>query len=142
MLTLLLAGATVAAAAITFGGVIKKMLSVPVAVDVAASGYFLSTYAATGTISGLTVGVLSVLLVSITIRLWRYLFGYQRLTVSGDARPAAVFAHLITAGNYWVRQSFKSLFTGKPALCPSPFNFRWQYMPGKLTFRRNALIMA
>ena len=136
--TLLLAGATVAAAAITFGGLIKKLLSAPVIVYVAASGYFLNAYAATGTISGLTVGVLSILLVSIVIRAWRYLLGYERLTVNGDARFSTVASHLITATASWVRQTLKSLFTGAPVVAPT-FNFTWDYVPGAAYKIRHAL---
>ena len=127
---LLLAVATTVAAAITFGGLIKKLMGAPVAVDIAASSYFLTTYAATGTISGLTIGVLSVLIVSVAIRLWRWAFGYQRIVVNGQREMGQVVAHLITGSMYWVRELVKTLFTGKPALPPSTIHVTWDYVPG------------
>lgn len=139
--TVLLAGATVAATFITFGGIVKKLLAAPVIVDAAASGYFLSTYASTGTISGLTVGVIAVLFVSITIRAWRYFFGYQRLSVDGDTRLAAIVSHLLTGFTHWTRQIVTSLATGRPVIPPAPFNFQWDTVPGVFSRQKNALVL-
>lgn len=127
---LLLSGATVAAAFITFGGVIKKLMAAPMVADIASSSYFLTTYAATGTISGLTIGIMSVLAVSITIRVWRLAFGYERLIVNGDSKLSAITAHIITGSAHWLRQAAKSVATGKSALPPSNMIVEWHYVPG------------
>ena len=66
--------------------------------DILGSAYVVSTYVATGTVSGLAVGVWAALGITLTLRAMRRLLGAERLAVRGETRLAPTIAGLITQG--------------------------------------------
>ena len=120
----------VMAISITFHGIVKKLLVAPVLVDIIASSYFVSAYLTTGTISGIQIAIGSVITVTVTIRVQRWLLGFERMTVEGDPDFGRVMAHIITGIAFWIRTSIAALFMGKQATPPALFSISWEQVPG------------
>lgn len=124
---LLGAGAIVTATALLIPSreVASRLAGYQVVTDVAASGYVVSTYAATGAAGGLTMAVVAAVGISLAIRLVGRVWGRQRYQYKGSTGLAAGFAALITQGAQWVRSFFGALFRGDPVSAPPPLNGGW-----------------
>ena len=123
---LLTAGAAVTAMLIiTPWEWLKRMLGYVVVADVAGSAYLVSTYAATGTVSGLTVAIFGALMLTLTLRTLRKVLGYSRFTINGSDRVSDLLAALATYGIAWLRSLLRALFTASPVLPPPALNGVW-----------------
>jgi len=109
-MTLLLGIVTVAAFAVTMGELLPYLFGHPVVADLVGSAFILSSFAVTGTISGLTVAVFAILVWTLFIRAGRFLFGYKRLSFEGETGYGRLAAATLTTGFKWIRASMKGLF--------------------------------
>lgn len=93
--------------------------------------YILSHFAAPGASEALYIGVMSMLGLTIVLRVARAKFGAEKLACNGDTSISAVVAGLFTQGIRWLRAIFKSLFTGKAVERPEPLSWEWvEDLPG------------
>lgn len=128
---LLTAGAAVAGMLIiTPWAWLKKILGYTVVADIAGSAYLVSTYSATGTVSGLTVAIFGALLLTLSLRTLRQILGFSRFTLNGSDRVSDLLAALATYGIGWLRSLLRALFTASPVIPPPPLNGQWiEYRP-------------
>lgn len=113
----------------------RKIIGYGVAFDVLGSGLIVSTYAATGAASGLTVAVAAALLLTLTIRVLRAFDGYEIYSIDGETRAAVVAAALITQGVRWTRSIAKSLWNGGVVTAPEPLGGEWVSMKDQWSWR-------
>ena len=113
--------------------------------DILGSAYVVSTYVATGTVSGLAVGVWAALGITLTLRAMRRLLGAERLAVRGETRLAPTIAGLITQGLRWGKSIFTSLWHRDPVvIAPPPLDWEWVEVQPAMTLRsvNKALVIA
>jgi hypothetical protein len=119
------AAAVAAMLVITPWPVLKKLLGYSVVADISGSAYLVSTYAATGTVSGLAVAIFGALLLTLTLRTLRQTAGYSRFSINGSERLADLVAAVLNQAIAWLKRLLKALFTASRVVPPPPIDGRW-----------------
>jgi len=106
---------------------LRRAMGYQTLVDIVMSSYMVSTYAATGAVSGLTIAVLAALGFSLTLRGIRWLIGYEKLAVNGVESARLLASELLTQSAHWVRAFALALFRKGRVEAPAPLNVEWVY---------------
>jgi hypothetical protein len=104
---------------------LKRILGYMVLADISASAYVVSTYAATGTVSGLTIAILGAVGISLTLRGLRWFIGDARLGVGGVESLRLAAAEILTQGARWVRAFVLAVFRGGVVTAPPKLEVEW-----------------
>jgi len=124
---------------------LRRVCGYMVVADVLASAYVVSTFAATGAVSGLIIAVWSAIGLSVTLRVFKALFGYEQLVAGVETEDKGVryttwtpslrlvTAELLTQAAAWIYAFVKATFTRGKVVAPSPLLVEWRREPGWLT---------
>lgn len=130
IMALLGGGLFISGLLVTFWDWMPFLSGYPVLVDLIVSWWALSSFIATGTASGMLIGGAAILISTVTIRLWRKVFGYKRFVYDGQDSLPAVVAGALTTSVKWIRSTLFGLFIS--GRVKEPLGDKWyvQTTPG------------
>ena len=126
--TILMGAAAITAAVFVMApsrAALSRIAGYQTVADIGASAYVVSTYASTGSVTGMTMAVVAALGISLVIRAVGKLFGRQRYQYKGSTGLAAGLAAATTQGVRWLRSWFFALWKGGEVTPPPPLEGRW-----------------
>ncbi len=103
---------------------LRRILGYMFAADVSISAYVVSTYAATGTVSGLAIAIMAAVGISLTLRGIRFFSGCERYTVNGSDNVRTIAKAVMMQGKAWFVYNTKSVFF-KDTEKPETLNGEW-----------------
>jgi hypothetical protein len=107
----------------------RKLAGYTVISDIVVSSAFIQIYATTGAVSGLEIAILASIIFSVSIRLIKWVEGYERYEINGSDSLYSIFVELSSFALQWIRGAFMALFTGR-FYPPPPLNGQWvEYKP-------------
>ena len=125
LLTMLLVGAIVVAFLILVPNMqwLRRMLGYLIISDILASTYVISTYAATGTLGGLTIAIFAVVGISLSLRSLKFFIGCERLAIGGN--PSVPYILRRMRGQLKAHLKHIAFKYASPA----PLNLTWTLQP-------------
>ena len=127
---------------------LRRVSGYMVLADLVGSMYVISTFASTGSVHGLVIAVFAAIGLSLSFRVFRALFGYERLYAGTDevgfgSQPVRytrwspsirlVAAEILTQCAAWIFSFVKAVFTYSRVQAPSPLRVQWMATEGWLT---------
>jgi hypothetical protein len=93
--------------------------------DAVSTFYVMSHFAATGSVTGLIVGIAAILGLTFTLRVGRAFFRSEKLSIDGSSTISDVVAGGFTQSVKWVRGITSAIFNGGYVNKPQPLNWAW-----------------
>jgi len=103
----------------------RKLMGYGVTFDVIASTILVSTFAATGTSTGLAIAIVGSLAISLGIRVLKVHEGYEIAEINGERRLSKNFKLLVKQGSLWTKAVVRATYTGVEVTPPEPLNVNW-----------------